>query len=290
MVLTVDQLSLTVKNFTILNAVDLTLDNGEILCVAGRNGAGKTSLLKCISGLENRYTGTLKYSEELGTDRIKDNVGIMIDGISVYSYLSGEENLDIIRRYYGLPFSAVNETLQLVGLKDSAKKKVKYYSAGMKQRLAIAMAFIHRPSLVILDEPLNALDPEAIVEIRNLINKMNQEFFTTFIISSHSLEEIGKLFTRLIIVKSGTVVLNVTRDEVQRFQMFKGQAKENSAIAQSLHAQPNLIHRMDKDGTIQIATSNQELIRSVLSEDSGVEWQQPEKINLEDIYLFANSK
>ena len=287
--LTVDQLSLTVKNSTILKSISLTLDSGDILCIAGRNGAGKTSLLKCISGLENRYSGSVNYLDGLGPGNMKEKMGIMIDGISVYSYLSGEENLDIIRRYYNLPFSVINETLQLVGLNGSAKKKVKHFSAGMKQRLAIAMAFIHRPSLVILDEPLNALDPEAIVDIRKLIHKLNQEFSTTFIISSHSLEEIGKLFSRLIIVKDGNIVLNVFKDELQSFLIFKGGMKtENTMLAQTFREHKNLIYRIE-DNSIKVATCSPQFINLVSSDSSEIEWEQPERISLEEIYLFANS-
>jgi ABC-type multidrug transport system ATPase subunit len=285
--LSIKGLSLQHKQQLRLDNINLTIREGDVLCLAGRNGAGKTSLLRCLAGLEKKYTGTIEFSKVFKD--LRRYLGVMIDGPSLYTHLSGYTNLDIIRRYHGLPQNAITDTLHLVGLINDGDKKVKHYSSGMRQRLGIAMAFIHKPPIVILDEPLNALDPEAIVDIRKIINYLNTEYKTTFIITSHSLEEIRKIFTHLAILKNGKLAVELTQADAAHYVVAGNDllSTNDAGIAEFLRDKQILAST--KESTIEFLGKREWMDELKNKYQGSSNWTDFRPASLEDIYLFVNT-
>ena len=182
-----------------LDRASLSVEKGQILGLVGRNGAGKTTLIRLISGQSRPTSGELALfgaSSPSALDRARSRTGVMVETPAFYPYLTAEQNLEYYRIQRGIPGrSCVDEALELVRLTGAGKKKFKTFSLGMKQRLGLALALMNRPDLLLLDEPINGLDPEGIVEFRNLLLRLNQERQTTILISSHILSELANLAT-----------------------------------------------------------------------------------------------
>jgi len=201
----------------ILDDINLQVKPGSIYGLLGINGAGKTTLIRLLLGL---YSGMMDIHQsyiKIFNTRMDDsnrldalrNIGSLIENASLYDHLSAYENLNIARIVYDMPKERIMEVLEIVGLKDRAKDKTRTFSMGMKQRLGIALAIIHQPKVVILDEPTNGLDPNGIVEIRELIIKLNRELGVTFLMSSHLLHEIEMVATDIGIIHQGKLLLQV---------------------------------------------------------------------------------
>jgi len=192
---------------------------GSIYGFLGPNGAGKTTTLRLLLGLLKKQRGTVSiFGRNFDHDRIAilRNVGSMIESPSLYDHLTAAENLRVLQLIHQCPESRIGEVLALVGLADTGKKRAKQFSLGMRQRLAIAAALLHRPSLIILDEPTNGLDPHGIIEIRNLLIELNRQHGCTIVVSSHLLTEIEKVATHVGILGKGTLLFQGTIDELRR--------------------------------------------------------------------------
>lgn len=194
----------------ILKKISFEVKKGEIVGFIGPNGAGKTTTIKLILGLQKITKGKVEIN---GYDIKKDfekaiyRVGAIIENPDVYTYLTGYENLKITQEYYkNIPNQRIDEVVKIVGLKDSIMNKVSKYSLGMRQRLGIAQAILHEPQLLILDEPTNGLDPEGIIEIRNLLKKLVFEENIGILISSHNLSEVENICDKVCIIKSGEII------------------------------------------------------------------------------------
>ena len=209
----------------------------------GRNGAGKTTLMRLLTGVQRESGGSYslfgvdKNSPEIKKERRR--IGAMIESPSIFLDLSAEENLKMQYRILGLPsFSSIPEILDLVGLSDTGKKKVSSFSFGMKERLGIAMALAGHPDILILDEPINGLDPEAIVEMRELIIRLNREMHMTIIVSSHILDELSKVATYYGFLDDGVMVKEISADEMakecRKAMRIKVESLEKAALALSL--------------------------------------------------------
>lgn len=200
-----------------LNSVDIHVRKGEIYGLIGRNGAGKTTLLKIISGLSSPTKGTFSIFGKSGREISREfgRVGTLIESPGVYPDMSAYENIKLKCIAMGVrKKNVVEELLGTVGLKDAGKKAVKNFSVGMKQRLGIALALVGDVDLVVLDEPINGLDPQGIVEVRETIEKLNKDKGITFIISSHILEELSKMATSYGIIHHGELVQELSREEL----------------------------------------------------------------------------
>lgn len=206
---------------TILKDLNLKVPDGSIYGFLGPNGAGKTTTLRLILGLLKKQQGTIKiFDKQLETDRIHvlSKIGSLIETPSLYGHLTALENLKVLQKIYQCSDDRLPEVLKLVGLSDTGKKKASQFSLGMKQRLSIAIALLNHPTLLILDEPTNGLDPYGIIEIRELLKKLNREEGITIIISSHLLSEIEKLVTHLGIIHHGELLFQGTFDELTNLQ------------------------------------------------------------------------
>lgn len=197
----------------VLDNMSFTVPKGSIFGLVGRNGAGKTTIMRIISGLQKPTSGTVEYGFN---HRKLGNVGALVELPSIYSNASAKENL--IYQYINLGLKiddSIDRNLEFVGLADTGKKKAGKFSLGMRQRLGIAMAMTGDPEVLILDEPINGLDPQGIIQIRDLLVKLNREKGVTIIISSHILSELSKLATDFAFVEKGKVVKETRADAVE---------------------------------------------------------------------------
>lgn len=208
----------------VLNGINMEVPRGSIYGFLGPNGAGKTTTLRLLLGLLNNQKGEIRiFGEQLAQHRINilKRLGSLIEQPSLYLHLTGYENLEIYRLIYGCKKQRVSDVLEIVGLSAALNKKAKQYSLGMKQRLAIAIALLHQPEFLMLDEPTNGLDPNGIIETRELIKKLNREFGTTVLVSSHILAEIEKMATHVGIIHKGNLLFQGTLQELKQVQSAK---------------------------------------------------------------------
>ncbi|HUR99512.1 MAG TPA: ABC transporter ATP-binding protein [Pyrinomonadaceae bacterium] len=202
----------------VLNAVSLRVEEGSIYGFLGPNGAGKTTTLRLILGLLKKQKGSITvFGEDFEKNRVSAlrKIGSMIESPSIYSHLTAVENLNLLQKIYQCPKARIGEVLELVGLAKTGKKKAGEFSLGMKQRLSIAIALLNSPSLLILDEPTNGLDPNGIIEIRELLRRLNEENGITIVISSHLLSEIDKLVSHIGIINKGRMMFQGTLEELK---------------------------------------------------------------------------
>lgn len=198
--------------------VNMTIKKGDIYGFIGQNGAGKTTLIRLITGLIHKSGGEIELlgaNEENELNKARTMVGSLIESPSFYTNMTARENLEVSRLVRNIPGKkCIDEVLELVGLKDVEKKKVKNFSLGMRQRLGIANALMGNPKLIILDEPINGLDPMGIVEIRELLKKINKEKDMTILISSHILSELSELATTYGIISNGKLIEEITAKQL----------------------------------------------------------------------------
>ncbi len=219
-VLTTNSLSKNYKKFKALNSVTMSVPKGSIYGFVGKNGAGKTTLIRIICGLqkpsEGDYTLYQINSKDKNIISSRKRMGAVVETPSIYLDMTAKENLKQQFTIIGLPsFSEIDNLLKLVGLENTGNKKVKNFSLGMKQRLGIAIALAGNPDFLVLDEPVNGLDPQGIVEIRELILKLNREFSITVLISSHILSELSMLATHYGFIDKGEIVKEISAKELE---------------------------------------------------------------------------
>ncbi len=207
--------------FTALNDFDMEIRKGEIYGFVGKNGAGKTTLIRLLCGLQQPTSGSFtlmgKSNDDKEVYRERRRMGAVVESPAIFKDMTARDNL--IQQYLllGLPdMKGIDELLKLVGLDNTGRKKAKNFSLGMKQRLGLAIALCGQPDFVILDEPTNGLDPQGIIEIRELILKLNREQGITFLISSHILDELSRLATCYCFIDKGHMVREMTAEELQK--------------------------------------------------------------------------
>lgn len=202
------------RDTLVLDNVNLSIEKGKIYALIGQNGAGKTTLIRILTGLSFQSSGEIKLFSKKGITELekqRKRIGSLIEGPALYSSMTAYENLEAERICRGIPNKEnIEKVLKLVGMDKIGRKKVKDFSLGMKQRLGIAMALLNNPELLILDEPINGLDPMGIIEIRDLIQNLNEKKGITIIISSHILSELYQLATNYIIIDKGRILENIT--------------------------------------------------------------------------------
>ena len=212
--LTTNALSKHYKNYKALNNLSMHVPKGAIYGFVGKNGAGKTTLIRLICGLQLPTLGEYTLYGVKNTDSRINNtrrrMGAVIESPSIYMEATAQENIKEQYRVLGMPsFQGVDDLLKLVGLEDTGKKKAKNFSLGMRQRLGIAIALCGEPDFLVLDEPINGLDPQGIIEIRELILKLNHERQITVLISSHILDELSRLATHYGFIDKGSMVKEI---------------------------------------------------------------------------------
>lgn|SRR5690625_2571547 len=211
-------LSKQYKNKRVLDNIDMSIKKGSIYGFIGQNGAGKSTLIRLVTGLAFPTEGDFRLfgsSDKKEFIDAKSRIGVMIEAPALYMNMTAEENLEVHRLLKGVPGKqSIEKTLVLVDLLDAGKKKVKNFSLGMKQRLGIAIALLGAPEFLILDEPINGLDPMGVVAVRKLLKKLNEEYDITILISSHILSELHLLATDYGIIHQGKLVEQLTAKEL----------------------------------------------------------------------------
>jgi ABC-2 type transport system ATP-binding protein len=204
----------------VLDQVNLTIYRGDIYGFVGRNGAGKTTLIRILSGLVRKSGGTFELFGVDDDDRqislARRKMSVMVESASLYPNLTARQNIRAQCILLNQNQDYADELIREVGLEPTDRKKVKDYSLGMRQRLAIAVAMVGEPELLLFDEPTNGLDPEGIVQIRNILNKLNRERNVTMMISSHILGELSKLATKFGFIEKGHMIKEITDNELER--------------------------------------------------------------------------
>lgn len=218
-ILTAESLGKQYRHFKALDSFSIHVPKGSIYGFVGKNGAGKTTFIRLICGLQEPTSGSYTLYGAKNTDpgitKSRRRMGAVVETPSIYLDMTAEDNLKEQYRIIGLPsFDDIPELLRLVGLENTGKKKAKNFSLGMKQRLGIAIALAGSPDFLILDEPINGLDPQGIIEMRELILKLNQERQITFLISSHILDELSRLATHYGFIDSGHMVKELSAREL----------------------------------------------------------------------------
>ncbi len=219
-ILTTENLCKQYRRFQALDGLNMHVPRGAVYGFVGRNGAGKTTLIRLICGLQEPTGGTFTLYGVRNTSkaivRARRRMGAVVETPSIYLDMTAEENLKQQYRVLGLPsFDGIPELLKLVGLENTGKKKAKNFSLGMKQRLGIAVALAGDPDFLVLDEPVNGLDPQGIIEMRELILKLNREKQITVLISSHILDELSRLATHYGIIDGGRMVKELSAEELE---------------------------------------------------------------------------
>ena len=219
-----DNLSKVFNKETVVNGISLKVFQGDIYGFLGPNGSGKSTTIKMMLGLVKPTEGNISiFGYDVSKDREKaiEHIGAMVESPSFYPYLSGFNNLKLYANIYSLGNERILEVLEMVGLSSEKDKKVSKYSIGMKQRLAIARAFLNKPKVVILDEPTNGLDPQGVMEIRYLIKYLKEKEGVTFIVCSHILNEIEQLCNRIAIINKGNLLIEGNLNELVKEQSLE---------------------------------------------------------------------
>lgn len=250
-------LSKTYKHFKALDSLSMNVPKGSIYGFVGRNGAGKTTLIRIICGLQSQTHGEYYlYGHSSGEKAIKESrrrMGAVVETPSIYGDLTAEENLKEQYKVLGLPsFEGIPELLNLVGLENTGNKKAKNFSLGMKQRLGIAVALAGDPDFLVLDEPINGLDPQGIIEMRELILKLNREHQITVLISSHILDELSRLATHYGFIDRGHIVKEISAEQLENAcrKCVKVEVSDTVALAKvldSLNIEYNIISSTEAD-------------------------------------------
>lgn len=214
------------KDFKALSNLNMHISAGAIYGLIGRNGAGKTTLIRVICGLQKPTSGSYTIYGEDNTSaniaNVRKRIGAIIETPSIYGEMTARDNLIEQYKLVGMPsLDGIDDLLKLVGLENTGKKKVKNFSLGMKQRLGIAVALASNPDFLILDEPINGLDPEGIIEIRELILKLNKERKITILISSHYLDELSKIATHYGFLDNGSIIKEISSVELMGIMEHK---------------------------------------------------------------------
>ena len=218
MVLMVNGLFKSINKVNILKDISFSINENEILGLIGPNGSGKSTIMKCIAGLYHPTSGEITINGyDIDKDRVNalSNMGVSIEYPALYPNLTGKDHFKMVAKWKKLDKSRIKEMEDFSGLNSELKKEVRHYSMGMKQRLILSLAMMTKPKLLILDEPTNGLDPQAIIDLRKKLLDIRNDG-TSILLSSHQLSEVDKLVDRIIFIKDGQLIARKTIDELHQ--------------------------------------------------------------------------
>ena len=275
----------------ILHNVSFDINEGEILGFIGPNGAGKTTTIKLILGLQSIDSGEVfinGYSVKTDFEKAIERVGAIVESPDLYMYLSGRQNLKLIANMYdNITDQEIDDIVKLVGLGNRINDKVSKYSLGMRQRLGIAASLIHKPNVLILDEPTNGLDPEGIKEMRELLVKLAKEDKIAILISSHNLSELDNFVTDTCIIKNGQIVSATTVKELKKLSKttFKIELNTTKGVDKIFKTKCKII---DED-SMELFVEKEDItecIDKLIKKDYKVYQVVMEELTLEDAFMM----
>ena len=280
-----------------LDDVNLNVPQGSIYGFLGPNGAGKTTTLRLLLGLLRNQQGKIElFGKEFATNRIEilKRLGSLIEQPSLYLHLTAKENLEIYRLIYRCNKSRVEEVLKIVSLENTGRKKAKQFSLGMKQRLSIAIALLHQPELLILDEPTNGLDPNGIIEVRELLKSLNKEHNTTVIVSSHILNEVERMATHVGIIHKGKMLFQGELHELQQMKTKPASLEiETSDNKKAIELMQEKFTVQQTSGKIILPFQTKEHAASInkmlVQNDIDVYALHPQQTDLEQLFIDITS-
>lgn len=290
-VLKVSHLAKKIKKLQIIHDVSFDIREGEILGFLGPNGSGKTTTLRMIVGLSKPTGGDVQIcGHSLKTDYVKamSNVGCIIEGPDLYGYMSGYKNLELLANMSeGVTKQDIDDAVTLVGMEKRIHDKVDVYSMGMKQRVGLAQALIHKPRLLILDEPTNGLDPQGIHEFREIVKKLARDTGISVLVSSHLISEVQLMCDRVSIINKGRIIKNASVEEL----VSTGQVVWT--VDQPLKVQHFLKERFNVDTVLENQTLTAlvdvdqlpDINRTLVEEGFNITYVDNKKQTLEDLFL-----
>lgn len=298
-IFTAKKLTKKYKNYA-LNQLDMEICKGDIYGFIGRNGAGKTTLMRILTGRAVQSGGDICLFGENNPDKLclqRKRVGAIIEGPAFYPGMTAEDNLEVIRLQHGIKEKkCIKELLKTVGLEDTGTKKAGNFSLGMKQRLGIAMALIGKPELLVLDEPVNGLDPEGILQLRELIKKLNKEQGITILISSHILSELDQLATCYGFIDKGKMKEQIQADELiakckPYLSIRAGNVQNAAAVLKHMFPGNELeIVSESRVNLYGFTGSTKELIKELVLNEADVKEVKAEGESLERYYMSLVNK
>lgn len=292
-VLKTNALTKSYKSFKALNELSMNVPKGAIYGFVGKNGAGKTTLIRLICGLQEPTSGGYMLYDRNNTDkeivRSRRRMGAVVETPSLYLDMTAEDNLKQQYRILGLPsYDGLKDILKLVGLENTGKKKARNFSLGIRQRLGIAIALAGDPDFLVLDEPVNGLDPQGIIEIRELILKLNREYQITVLISSHILDELSRLATHYGFIDNGQMVKEISAEELEAacrkcVRLEVTNIKALARVLDGMEIEYNIIS--DKEADVYAKVGVSRLTMELLKENCEVISMQERDESLESYYI-----
>lgn len=258
----------------VVGGLNMRVEQGDIYGFVGRNGAGKSTTMKMICGMIRPTAGEVRLFDRLAVDPTGNvehgeavRIGALVESPGLYPNMSAFENMRCKAIALGLVDgkAEIEQLLSIVGLSDAGRKRTEDYSMGMKQRLGLALAMLGSPDVLLLDEPMNGLDPEGVREVRNLIIRLNEQRGVTVVVSSHVLDQLGRIATRYGVINAGRMVCEMTADEVAQAcgdYLVVRTAEPERTLALLAETYPNVVCTMLPDGTLRLQDAARE--RAVL--------------------------
>lgn len=290
LILKCTNLSKKIGKKQILEDVSLYVHEGDIVGFIGPNGAGKTTTIKLILGLQKITSGEVVingYNLKEDFKKAIKNVGAIVESPDLYMYLTGYENLKLIANLYdGIDEKRINEVVELVGLKNRIKDKVSRYSLGMRQRLGIAQAILHRPNVLILDEPTNGLDPEGIKEMRELLEKLAKQEGMGILISSHNLAELETFCNKACIIQNGKLIEETSLNKLKEDSICNYILEVNDTKLLKKLKQYEFSIKNETICSIILEKENvPQLVKDLVKEDVSIYFIKKDARTLEDAFL-----
>ena len=293
-IMTTEGLTKTYGHKDAAKDINIHIREGEVYGLIGRNGAGKTTIMRMLSGLSNPTRGSFTMFGKTGAEALKEmkHVGVLIEHPGLYPNMSAYENLKIKTIAMGCDKKDgyIEDIINLIGLENAGNKHAGSFSLGMRQRLGIGLALIGDPKLIILDEPINGLDPQGIVEVRQMLAKLRDEKGITIMISSHILDELGKLADSYGIIHEGELIDEFTTDELHKrcgkYMLIK--TDDNETAVKTLKTANFGTAEIDKDGFIRISERLEDVkdvVKLLVSKDIVPSHVSVSNVSLEDYYL-----
>lgn len=293
-VIKINNLSKKYREHYALKDFSLEIKEGEICGIVGKNGAGKTTLLKLICGATIPTEGDIEIFDSKNLTKQRKQIGTVIETPVFFSGLSAQDNLKYFAYQRGIENNgSIEETLDTVGLDCNNKRAIRTYSLGMKQRLALGLSLFFEPKLLILDEPINAIDPEGIVDIRNILLKLNKEKGITVIISSHILSELENVATRIVIIDQGILIKEAGIEEISskltsHIELFVSDIDRTATLLNGILGITSIEKKQNKIIINNSSNLNiNEMLKVLIYEDIKIYEIRRKEAALEDYYLCA---